>query len=353
MNKLRTFVVGSVATLVVLAAWTAFRYGFAPESAAGYARALAAAALIPAVPFAAARGKFWVRTLAERRRNGEGLSFERKSIFVADDPVDDRTDVLAAVESAVSESDAFDDCYPDRFREGEGLTVRHTGFHNSFVRVTTDGRMVVTGASEKTHTLASLVERVAATAMERTRRHPFVDTTPVRGAPRAFMGLFLVVVFLFGVGGLGAAAYPDDVYSGPERAVLVGYDTRADAVPGYTRTDATLDKSAFLVDSLDEEAVEVGWDRDDVARLETHTDQAVELSATVSDSLASVRERDLSAAQRARVDTLEADLHAAECRVAAAVTTRIEKDRVEGDPAPLERDRATLRQRAAAAGVTC
>lgn len=353
MNKLRTFVAGAVGLLVVFTAWVAIGYGIAPGSVPGYAGALAAMVVLPGVPFVATHGKRWFRILVEYRRNREGLSFERKSIFVSDDAIDDRGRALDAIETAIDAGESFDGCSPDRFTEGPGLTVRHTGFHNSFVRVGTDGRLVVTGASKKTHELASLVERVTATAMSRTRRHPFLRSSPVRGAPRSFMGAFLVGVLLFGLASAGAAAYPAEMYSAPERLVLVGYDTRAAAAPGYTATDATLDKSAFLVDALDEEAVELQWDRDDASRLEQHTHQSVRLSSTLTAWLSTVRERELSASQRDRVDRLERELHAAECRVASTVTTRIEAGRVDGDPSAIERDRATLRQRAASAGAAC
>ncbi|WP_152042525.1 hypothetical protein [Salinigranum salinum] len=353
MNKLRAFVIGATATLVVASVWTAISYGVAPESTRGYLFAVGAAVVIPTVPVVTARGKRWVRQLAEYRRNGRGLSFERKSIFVSTESVDDSERVLADIQTAVDTADEYDDCRRDRFREGPGLTVNHTGFHNSFVRIGTEGRLVVTGASKKTHALADLVERAATVTMKRTRRHPFFRTTPVRGAPRSFMSVFLVVVFLVGIAGVGAAAYPAEVYSAPERAVLVGYDGRAAVVPGYDSTDATLDKAAFLVSALDEEAVELRWDRDSVNRLRTHTAQSVVLSETVTGLLDSARERELSASQRERAASVESDLHAAECQVAAAVTTRLEEGRVDGDPTPLERDRATLRDRAAAAGASC
>ncbi|SFG85095.1 hypothetical protein SAMN04488063_3094 [Halopelagius inordinatus] len=353
MNKLRTFVVGGSVTLAFVTLWAALRYGLSPASNGGYLRAAAVVVLLPTIPVAVARGKLWVRRLAEYKRNGSGLSFERKSIFVSGDDVGDAERTLAEIEDAVSAADDYDDCRRDQFGEGRGLTVRHTGYHNSFVRVAGDGRVVVTGASKNTHSLASLVERVASLSMERTRNHPFLEPKPVRGAPRAFLGLFLVFLLLFGAAGVGAAAYPADAYSAPERAVFVGYDAQADVVPGYDRTDATLDRTALLVSALGEEAVELQWDRDDSDRLSEHTRQSVFLSAEGTEILDYVRDGSLTPAERERVSTLETDLHAAECRVASAVTTRIEKDRVEGDATALTDARETLRERAAAAGHLC
>ena len=353
MNKLRTFVVAGSVALALAVPLTALEYGIEPASRDGYLTALVAVVLLPSVPVALAYGKLGVRRVAEYRRNGSGLSFERKSIFVSEGPVGDVDRVLADVETAVESAGEYDECRRDQFGEGPGFTIRHTGFHNSFVRVTGDGRLVVTGASENTHSLASLVERVTSLRLKRTRNHPFAAVKPVRGAPRAFLGVLLVAVLLVGAGGLGAAAYPADAYGAPERAVLVGYDARSAAVPGYDGTDATLDKAAFLVSGLDEEAVELSWDRNGTSRLSRHSRQSVFLSARAADMLATAREGDLTAAERDRVSAIEADLHAAECRVASSIATRIEEGRVEGDTTTLEEDRATLRGRAADAGVEC
>ena len=353
MNKLRAFVAGGSVGLAVVTLWTALHYGIAPGSEEGYLTAVAAVVLLPTLPLAAMYGKLWLHRLAEYRRNGSGMSFERKSIFVSDGEVGDADRTFTDIQKAIDGADEYDEVRRDTFGEGRGLTVRHTGFHNSFVRVADDDRLVVTGASRNTHSLASLVERVASLSMERTRSHPLLDPKPIRGAPRAFFSLFLVVVFLFGVGGVGAAAYPADAYSAPERTILVGYDARADAVPGYDGTDATLDKAALLVSALDEEAVEIEWDRNSTAKLSSHARQSVVLSATVADMLSSARDGSLAPAERERVSTLEADLHAAECRVSSSIATRIENGRVEGDTATLTAARETLRERAAAAGAPC
>lgn len=353
MNKLRTFVVGGCVTLSLALVLVGLQYGYGSASRDGYVTTLTAVVLLPVIPLVAAYAKFALRRLAEYRRNGSGLSFERKSIFVSVDAVGDADKTLTDIETAVEAADEYDECRRDRFGEGRGLTIRHTGFHNSFVRVAGDGRLVVTGASKNTHSLASLVERVASLTMERTRAHPFFNRKPVQGAPRAFLGLFLLVVFLFGVGGVVGAAYPADAYSAPERVVLVGYDTRAMITPGYDTTDATLDKAAFLVDSLGEEAVELGWDRDDANKLTTHGRQAVFLSETVTAQLDTVREGVSMPSERERVDTLEADLHAAECRVASKITSRVESGNVEGDTSALVSAGATLRASAADAGYAC
>lgn len=353
MNKLRTFVVCGSVALAFATVWAVFRYGLSPASNPGYLRAAAVVVLLPVIPVALARAKLWVRRLAEYRRNGSGLSFERKSIFVSGGDVDDAEGTLADIEEAVVATDEYDECRRDAFGEGRGLTVRHTGYHNSFVRIAGDGRVAVTGASENTHSLASLVERVTSLPMNRTRVHPLLEPKPVRGAPRAFLGLFLVGLFLVGAAGVSAAAYPADAYSVPERAVFVGYDAQADLVPGYDETDATMDRAALHVSALDEEAVELQWDRNGTAKLAEHTRQSVFLSARGAEMLDGVRDASLTPAERERVSTLETDLHAAECRVASAITTRIEKDRVEGDTATLTDARRTLRERAVAAGHPC
>lgn len=353
MNKLRIFVGGAVVALSFLTVLMIPQYGYSPESSGGYFTVIAVIAALPTIPIAATYAKHGIRRLAEYYQNGGGLSFERNSIFVSLSGLNDTDQVLSKIKTAVEDTGKYDECQRDRFGEGHGLTIRHTGFHNSFIRAADDGRLVVTGASENTHSLASLVERVGSVTMERTRTHPFLNIEPIGGAPRAFLGLLLVVLFMFGVSGVAAAAYPAGAYSTPERVVLVGYDSGATLVSGYDTTDATLDKAAFLVGSLEEEAVEINWDRDNANKLATHTKQSMALSVTITELFASSQKSKLTSTERERLTTLEKELHAAECRVASSITTRIDSGRVKGDTTQIKRDRAALRERAANAGMEC
>lgn len=353
MNKLRTFVRAGSALLLVAGAWAYLTYGVTPANRGAYLRILAAAVLLPTVPRVLATVKFYVDRVRETRANEGGLSAERGSIFVSESPVSDAERTLSRLADAISDEDDFDGVSRDEFSEGPGLTVRHAEFHNSFVRLTGDGHLVVTGASTRTHSLADVVERVASLSLRRRRTHPFRSADPVRGAPRSFLGLFMAVLLLFGVASVGAAAYPADVYNSSERVVLAGFDARADVDPGYGETDALLDRSAFLVDALDEEAVEIGWDKDAASRLERHGSQSLVLSATASDTLTDARERGLSAAQADRAETIRSDLHAAECRVAGVIDERLREGKVTGDTSDLRRIRAELRDRAASAGAAC
>ena len=353
MNKLRTLVLGGSAFLLVAVAWAFLTYGATPANAGAYLRVLAVAALLPAIPRALAAVKYVVGRRLEARENGGGLSAERDSIFVSESAVGDAERTLARLADAISAEEDFDGVSRDEFDEGPGLTVRHTGFHNSFVRVTGDGRLVVTGGSTRTHSLADVVERVASLSLRQKRTHPFRTAAPVRGAPRAFLGLFMAVLLLFGVASVGAVGYPADAYNASERVALVGFDVRADADPGYGETDALLGKSAFLVDALGEEAVEIGWDKDAASKLERHAAQSLALSSTVSDNLATARDRGLSPAQADRAATIRSDLHAAECRVAGAVDKRLRAGKVTGDLSDLRRMRSQLRDRAASAGAAC
>ncbi len=353
MNKLRTFVLGGSAFLFVAGAWAFLTYGVTPANDGAYLRLLAAAVLLPVVPRALAAAKYLVGRGLEARENGGGLSAERDSIFVSESAVGDAERTLSRLADAIADADDFDGVSRDEFAEGPGLTVRHTGFHNSFVRVTGDGHLVVTGASTRTHSLADVVERAAALSLRQRRVHPLRTADPVRGAPRSFLGLFMAVLLLFGVASVGAVGYPADAYNASERVVLVGFDVRADAAPGYDETDALLGKSAFLVDALGEEAVELSWEKDAETKLERHASQSLRLSAIVSDNLATARERGLTAEQADRAETIRNDLHAAECRVAGAIDKRLEEGKVAGDASDLRQMRTTLRERAASAGAAC
>ncbi|WP_101296996.1 hypothetical protein [Halegenticoccus soli] len=341
MNKLRAFVLGGSAFLLVSAAWASLTYGADGTTAGLYLRVLLVAALLPAVPKALSHLKLWLRRIAQYRENRGGYSSERGSIFVSETPISDPEATLDALVDAVESAPGYDGVSRDAFSEGEGLTVTHTGFHNTFVRVAGDGRLVVTGASEKAHDLARLAERTCSVALARSRTHPFLKPDPVRGAPRAFLSLFLVVLLLFGVGGVTAAGYPGDTFNPSERVVLVSHDARADVDPGYTDTDAKFDKAAFLVAALDEEAVEIGWENNESAGLEAHARQSLRLSETVRTLLSSARDDGLTAEQAERSARIERDLHGAERRVAEAITERLERGRVEGDRADLRdlRDR--------------
>lgn len=353
MNKLRTFVLGGSTLLFGALAWALLTYGVTATNAGAYVRVLAVAVLLPVIPRGLAVAKYVVGKRWEARQASGNPNAEEGAIFVSESTISDVERTLSRLSDAISAEDEFDGVSRDVFSEGPGLTARHAGFHNSFIRVTGDSHLAITGETRQTNALADVVERTTTLSLRRKNSHPFREARPVQGAPRMFLGLFLVVLLLFGVGSVATAGYPADTYNTGERVVLVGFDVRSDVTPGYDETDATLGKSAFLVGALGEEAVEISWDGNATAELERHASQSLALSATVTDNLGTVRRQDSSAAQAERVAMIRSDLRDAECRVSAAIGKRLEEETVQGNTSDLRRMRTRLRERAASIGAKC
>lgn len=325
MNKLRTVAWGGGGLVVLSAVWATLHYGglgrFLPTALLGVV-----AAVLPS-------GIVYVKSAATslRRRFADvdaGLSAEKGSIFVSRTAVDDAVDSLEAIRSAVRTDDDYDDVKRESFEEGPGLMVMYTGFHNSFVRITEAGRVVVTGTSEHTRDLADTVADVCALSFDRTRNNPFSGVEPIRGAPRVFLGVFVVVLLLVGFGAIGAAAYPSDAYNPAERTVIVGLDARGDVDPGTDRAATRLSKAAFLVDIVDEESREVTWVQNDSERVTEHGRQALRVSRDAAALIAAARNDSLTPAQAERATRLERRLLDARTAVAAAMTERVENGSV-------------------------
>ena len=339
MNKLRAFSYGGGALLLALSAWAAFRYGGSPLR---YAEGLVIGAIAAAVPAGATRLKAAVGSLRRRRSESDGSDDAHGAVFVSESTVSDPIDRLEAIVEAVRDDDDYDGVERDSFGTGPGLTVAHDGFHESLVRISEGGRIVVTGASARTRALVETAGRACSVSFERSDDNPFRGVEPVRGAPRVFLGLLVFAVVLAGVNATGAAAYPADVYNPAERTVLMGADAQADFDPRVSATDARLRKAAFLVAVVDEEATEVRWEGNDTEAIAAHGRQALRASDDARALLRSVREGPSTPAQIERADRIEAKLHKAEGSVAASLADRTSSDAVE-DVAPLRRVGGRLR----------
>lgn len=317
VNTLRIVSVSCSVLLLALTGWAAVHYGppleFLPSAAIAVA--------ILGLPHLLAHLKLWVRQgirYVESRR-AEGV--EQGTTFVSADADPDPEGALSEIADTVE--DVYSDVKNETFPEGEGLMVNHDGFHNSFVRLTRGGRLVVTGASKKTRSLARRVGDLRDVTMENRSNNPLLGPIPVRGAPRWFLGLFLVALLVVGVGGVANAAYPTDVYTSPEKTVFVSYDARGEFSPGTTATDTRLGKAAFTVDALSEEAVEMRWEKNESPYLVENGEQALAMSEDVREELRAAREGSLSPAERRRADRIESELHAAEREVANAIDERL------------------------------
>jgi len=320
-NKLRGLSVGGGAFLVGAAAWTAASYGATANRATLVGVALLGIG-VAAAPRALATGKLWSYRLRRAREAGGADGPGRDATYVSADPIRDPDDALGVVAAVVRDSDEYDEVRDEQFPEGVGLTVTHVGFHNSFVRITDADRMVVSGASERTRSLARDAGEVLGVSLEPASSNPFRGPRPVRGAPRVFLGVLLVALVVVGAIGLVGAAYPSDAYNPAEKSVLVAVDARADADPGFSDAEARLAKAAFLADVLDEEAVEIRWDGDDRRSILAHGRQALRIREDARELLEPVRDGAPTRARERRAARIAADLREAERRVAVAIDAR-------------------------------
>lgn len=318
MNKLRAVSWGGGGFIMLLSLWAGVYYAGSTRLIFACVIGVVAAGL----PYGLMRLKQWVRSFRLRLADDERFGTAKGSIFVSESTVDDSLNCLEEIRATASTDDNYDEVRPDAFDEGPGLTVLHAGFHNSFVRITSRGRVVVTGASERTQDLAALVADTYSLSFERTRNNPFEGVEPIKGAPRVFLGVIVVVTVLVGVHAVTATAYPSGIYNPAERTVLVGIDGQASLDPGVSETEATLKKAAFLVTMIEESPTEIRWASNDTDRITAFGRQAVATSNKARSMLASVDDQPLTTAQAERVDELEHRLGAAERDSAAALDAR-------------------------------
>lgn len=347
VNKLRLVARGGGSTLLLVTAWAALHYG--PER--GYLPFLGPAVLavaVMAIPVLGAHAKLWWHNAREWWEGRGGYSFERGSLLLSEESIGEREALLDDVTAAVEDTEGYDDVKRDEFPEGDGLTVTHAGFHNSFLRVTGAGRVLVTGASERSRDLADLLEERFGLTMEPSRFHPFLEPTPIRGAPRVFLSVFLVVGLVVGLLGVGGAAYPSSAYNPAEKVVLVGFDARGDA-PGVDQDQVRLQKAAFLVDVVNETAVEIAWEQNSSARIASHARSAVAVSDDTN-RLLNETLRHGDPAERRRARAIRADLHDAQRRVARSIATR-NRGNVSGDLLTRMHDVLTNRSRTGTTGA--
>lgn len=331
VNKLRTFSWTSGVFLLLLSIWAAVRYSDGVEELLPFFWSIALGLFVITAPTALAHAKLWMRKANDWLRNRRSSSVKGGSIFVSESAAHDPVASLDTIADAIRKTDEYDRVRREQFPEGEGLTITYAGFHSSFVRVIGSGRIVVTGASGKTRSLARSIEQMCGMTFTSTASNPFHKPRSVRGGSRVFLGLLLFVVVLAGIGGVADAAYPSDAYNPAEKAVLVSIDLQSDVDPRISKTDTKLTKAAFLVDVLSEESVEIRWEQNNSGRIVIHGQQALLISENVDTLLAGVRQSTPTPEQAARADRIETDLHDAEHAVARAIRDRLAEDTIHGN----------------------
>jgi len=326
-NKLRGLSVGAGLFLVATGVWMTVRYDVPGVLATAGVSAAVILGLPVVLAYAKIGGRRTWRSLRDRLTDGVP---ERERTLVSETPVENPTALLASIADAVRDAEEFDDVRRESFEDDDGLMVTHAGFHGSFVRITDGDHLAVTGSSKRTRALARLIESVRPLSLSDRPNNPFHEPVPVRGAPRVFLGLFMIAVVVLATGSMVGAAYPAGPYTTGEKAAFVGMDARADFDGGVSPTDARLDKAEFTASSVGEEAIEVNWTEDNqTGRVVTHGRQALAMSADTRELLATVRASNPTPEQTARADRIKADLRAAEMEVAAEITRRIEDGDIE------------------------
>lgn len=320
VNKLRTWSVFGSGFLLLLSAWGFLAYGEGIDDLWPFLKAVFVALLVVGIAPGIAHAKMWLERLrqVESRRGLDPRAAISRAIYLSDTAVPDREAALATIREAAVADETYGAVDVTDFAEGEGLSITHSGFHNLFVRVTDSGQLAVTGESERTKDLADLVERVCPVTMTQVRSNPFLQPKPIKGAPRTFLSLFLVVLVVLGTMTVLGAAYPADAYNPAEKAVLVSVDLRTGFDPGISDTERRLTKAAFMVEVLDEKSTEILWVNESTGRVERFGRQALTVSEDARALLATVQSSGTSD-QQARADELETDLRRAERETADAL----------------------------------
>lgn len=321
VNTLRQLSRSSGVFLLALSGWAMVHYG----NLLRFVPSVVVAVTILILPVAFAYVKLWLRRTSRYIKQRQRESTERDSTFVSAVPDPAPGEALSSIAAAVADEDRRD-IQRETFPEGEGLMITYGGFHNSFVRLTDHGRLVVTGASKQTRSLAESIGDLRGVTMERHSNNPLLGPIPVRGAPRWFLGVLLVMILIVGVGVVAGTAYTADTYTIPEKVVLVSYDAHADFAPGATKTDARLGKAEFMVGSLSEEAVEIRWEKNGSSFLVGDGKQALAISDDVRAELHAVKRKSPTDAQAARSDRIESELHTAERQVAESIRIRLRNE---------------------------
>lgn len=297
LNKLRWYAGTLGGVLALAGVWGALRYD---GSASRFLLAALVGVLVAGAPYAVAYAKL----LRERRRQAN----LDEAIFASPALDVDRETFLDTSASALESTEAFVEVKRREFPEGTGLIVDHTRFHGTFVRLTRQGRAVVTGIrNDATNAVVEVLEEVWSSTLSRQESNPFLRPIPIRGLPRATLTIGLTVVVLFDAAFIAGVAYPGPTYNSAEKVTLVALDARADVDPDMDEVDAKLSKASFLVTVLEEEATEIRWQAGINDSKRASVNDAAAISADVTRLLDAAAAHDPSPEQRTRLETLRAD----------------------------------------------
>lgn len=316
LRALTTFFGGS---LIVLSLWAITEYGTV-RGIQPFAKPMVLGVIVFTLPLLYLRGRRWLSVGVRHVQNWRNPSESSPgNIFVSTSPVAGKDEPLETIAESLRQSNVYDEVYRTTFAESEGLTVSHTGFHKSYIRITESGKLVLTGTTKKTRQLATQLEDICSTTLEPSVTDPFTVSS-ITKAPRVLLMITAVVLLVVGVGGVSGAAYPPTAYNPAERTVFVGIDAYTDINPAASEREASVVKAQFLIEMLDEEAVEIRWEYNTTAQVRSHGQDALLISSHARKHIATARTRGFS--DERKLSRLEANLRDAERAVADAIAAK-------------------------------
>ncbi|WP_458211061.1 hypothetical protein [Haladaptatus sp. NG-SE-30] len=321
MNKLRATAVGSGLVLLAGAAWGALEYG-ASAGLEPFVWVAVFGVVVAVVPDGIAAAKHVVYQSRREAKAEDARAGAKDRYFTSTKTYPSREEVLNVVRDTVRATDGYERVAAEDFPEGAGLSVTHAGFHNSFVRVTASGRLVLAGASERTADLASDLAKDLKTSFDQSWANPMRQRKPIVGGLRVVLAVAILTTTGLGLGTVAAAGYPSDSYNPLEKVALASYDARSTVDPATSETDAAIAKARFRVTILKESVVEVRWTDNNSARLVRTGQVALRVAGDTRSTLTGLRERELTDAQERRVGRIEGNLREVEDSIAATLESR-------------------------------
>ncbi|WP_227379319.1 hypothetical protein [Haladaptatus halobius] len=321
MNKLRITAITGGVILFVAATWGALEYGN-KDGLQQFVWVAALGVLVSATPDAIAVVKHTVHQHHREFKAEDTRAGTKDRFFTSTEKFNNREEILDTICDVVKDTDDYERVVLNDFPEGTGLSIRHAGFHNSFVRVSASGRLILAGASKRTADLAGDLTEALGTSFDQLWANPMSQRKPIKGGFRIVLTVALVTATGLGVGSVATAGYPSNAYNPLEKVALASYDVYATVDPDMSENDAAIAKARFRVTILRESTVEIRWTDNESARLVSTGQNALRIADDTRSALVDLRDRDLTARQRSRVNRIATDLREAEDRVATSLQKR-------------------------------
>lgn len=257
-----------------------------------------------------------------RYQQHRGSGRHEDVIYVSSRPLEEPDDILVTLRERLSQHTEYTPTV-ERFSEGRGITIVHTGFHTSFVRISSDNHLVITSGKKHAQTIIGIIRPIVDTPFEISSSNPMLNMARITGGLRLVM--YLMLIFLLTVSlTLGTqAAYSPDTYNPTERAALVSSDLHSSLSPSFSATDNRLQKAAYLSSFVDEESVEIYWKKNSTDSVIGDSRQAVEMTKEVHGILTRVNSTSLSSDQAEQVSQTHSRLQIAKHNVSRAIDTHI------------------------------